>query len=217
MTQSRTSEEADRDHLPDKGQWRARLRERRRQVDASQAQQAAASSAEHLISSVFWEAQHIGLYLPNDGELDPVAISQAARAAGKQLYLPALDADVMEFREWTPGLALTPNRYGIGEPAGKAVPAETLDLLIMPLVGWSGAGFRLGMGGGYYDRYLAGREHSKPLRLGLGYECQRDDRLQTLQDSWDIALDALVSDRGLYRLSSRSFSSCASGGGPSRS
>jgi 5-formyltetrahydrofolate cyclo-ligase len=63
------------------------------------------------------------------------------------------------------------------------------------------------MGGGYYDRYLAGREHSTPLRLGLGYECQRDDRLQTLQDSWDIALDALVSDRGFYRFSSRSLSS----------
>lgn len=150
------------------------------------------------MASAFWQAQHIGVYLANDGELDPRPLALAAHGSGKQLYLPVLNNADMQFRTWTPGEELTPNRFGIGEPPENSRDTQTLDLLIMPLVGWTSQGFRLGMGGGYYDRFLARQRGQSPLRLGLGYECQREDGLQALKDSWDVELNALLSESELY-------------------
>lgn len=151
------------------------------------------------MASAFWQAQHIGVYLANDGELDPMPLALAAHTAGKQLYLPVLNNADMQFRAWTPGEVLIPNRFAIGEPAENSRDTQTLDLLIMPLVGWTGQGFRLGMGGGYYDRFLARQTEKPARRLGLGYECQREDGLQVLNDRWDAGLDALLSETGLYQ------------------
>ncbi|MEO5343522.1 MAG: hypothetical protein H7842_09335, partial [Gammaproteobacteria bacterium SHHR-1] len=72
-------------------------------------------------------------------------------------------------------------------------------LLLMPLVGFDDRLHRLGMGGGYYDRSFAflrrGRWH-RPRLLGVAHECQRLTRLQP--KPWDLAMDALVTERGFY-------------------
>jgi len=95
---------------------------------------------------------------------------------------------------------LTRNRFRIAEPipcAARQRAPWTLDLILLPLVGFDLHGGRLGMGGGFYDRCLAYRQRhkqwQKPVLLGVAHACQQVDRL-TLA-SWDVRLDAVVTDR----------------------
>lgn len=95
---------------------------------------------------------------------------------------------------------MMPNRYGIPEPSdARPLRARQLDVLFVPLVGFDDQGYRLGMGGGYYDATLAyrrrGRAGKKPLLIGVGYECQRVASLP--HDPWDTQLDAMLTERQL--------------------
>ena len=98
---------------------------------------------------------------------------------------------------------LAANRFGIPEPRRNGKRQRkiwTLDLILLPLVGFDQHGGRLGMGGGFYDRSLAYRtlrkNWHKPTLLGLAHSCQQVDRLAMA--SWDVALDATVTDGGWY-------------------
>jgi 5-formyltetrahydrofolate cyclo-ligase len=109
----------------------------------------------------------------------------------------------MVFQRIEPGERLRRNRFGIPEPVIRTARQRrvwALDLLLIPLVGFDGNGGRLGMGGGFYDRSLAYRamrkKSHKPTLLGLAHECQRVDRLPL--ESWDVALQATVTDQGWY-------------------
>jgi 5-formyltetrahydrofolate cyclo-ligase len=178
----------------------AALRERRRAVTAAQAQQASSAIAQQLCKSPLWQGQTIGSYVANDGEIDPAAIAVAAQAAGKALYLPVIEtAGKMHFTAWNPEETLRPNHLGIGEPADKNCRPVRIDLLLMPLVGWTGQGFRLGMGGGYYDRFLASSAADGAFRLGLAYECQHERALDALKQEWDVPLDGILTERRLLR------------------
>ncbi|WP_439102709.1 5-formyltetrahydrofolate cyclo-ligase [Congregibacter sp.] len=178
---------------------RSRLREKRRAVSQSYAQQAGERVADILSNSTLWRAENIALYLANDGELDTTIIARTARSAGKRLYLPVISAKTMEFCEWQAGDPLRPNRFGIGEPSGEPVATELLQLVLIPTVGWTTEGFRLGMGGGYYDRFFESERAAGAKRVGLAYDCQRDDALQQLKENWDQALDAVVTESSIRR------------------
>jgi 5-formyltetrahydrofolate cyclo-ligase len=98
---------------------------------------------------------------------------------------------------------LQTNRFRIAEPA--ANPARqrkywALDLIFLPLVGFDEFGERLGMGGGFYDRSLAGLMRRKvwrtPVLIGLAHECQKVDRLAA--GPLDVPLSACVTDRRWY-------------------
>lgn len=84
---------------------------------------------------------------------------------------------------------LVPKRYHLK-------PGD-LDLVIVPLLGFDDACNRIGQGGGYYDRSFAFRlwqsHTARPRLVGVAYECQRVDTLQ--QQAWDVALDAVVTQR----------------------
>jgi 5-formyltetrahydrofolate cyclo-ligase len=96
------------------------------------------------------------------------------------------------------------NRYGIPEPSrrtGRQRNAQGLDVLVLPLVGFDGDCNRLGMGGGYYDRslsYLSQRRHwRRPHLIGVAHECQRVPHVPVCP--WDMPLDLVVTERGVYR------------------
>lgn len=176
--------------------FRMTLRERRRQISPRQAAENAARAGKHLLASPSWAAaERIGLYLPQDGEMPVDEIVRAARQASKTLYLPAIRNQTMEFRCWSEGIALVENRFGILEPGADAPRGDQLDLALVPLVGWAWGGYRLGMGGGYFDRFLAARRPA--LCLGLAFESQREDRLSALREPWDQDLDGVVTEAGL--------------------
>ena len=177
---------------------RAELRRRRRGIAPETAQQAARQIASHLAAfEPLQQARHIALYLPHDGEIDPAPTAAACDAAGQTLYLPVLRDQNLRFAPWKPGEKLAPNRYGIGEPRRPVVCDSLLDLLLMPLVGFSTSGLRLGMGGGYYDRFLGGAG-AAALRVGLAFECQRCEELERIRESWDARLDYVVTERGVF-------------------
>ncbi|MGK9046455.1 5-formyltetrahydrofolate cyclo-ligase [Stutzerimonas chloritidismutans] len=186
---------------------RRKLRHARRQLTPAQQRLAARRLYRQLAQHPrFRRAQHIALYLPNDGEIDPRLLLQAAQRRGKATYLPVLNPwprTRMVFQRIEPGEQLRRNRFGILEPVIRTARQRrvwALDLLLMPLVGFDGKGGRLGMGGGFYDRSLAYRamrkKSHKPTLFGLAHECQRVDRLSL--ESWDVALQATVTDQGWY-------------------
>ena len=186
------------DTSPGKTEWRRTLRARRRAVEPGAALAAAASAAQHLAASRPWrDARHIALYRAADGELSTDAIAAQARLDGKRVYLPVVDGRMLRFREWRRDDELVPNRFAIGEPGPDAPSPAQLDLVLLPVVGWTAGGFRLGMGGGFYDRFLADIGGLPPWRIGVAYERQREERLETLRETFDQDLDAVLTELGL--------------------
>ena len=98
------------------------------------------------------------------------------------------------FREWHPGVALASGPLGIPFPVSSEPVVPTAALL--PMVGWDEAGYRLGYGGGFFDRTLASLA-KKPVVIGVSYELTK---MKTIRpQSWDIPMDWVVTERGIYR------------------
>ena len=192
---------------PTRPQLRRQLRNARRELSPCAQRLAARGLYRQLAQHpLFRRAKHLSLYLPTDGEIDPRLLLREAQRRGKITYLPVLSAwprTKMVFQRIAPGEKLIPNRFRILEP--RINPARqrkvwTLDLVLLPLVGFDAKGGRLGMGGGFYDRSLAylGRRQSwrKPTLLGQAHECQKVESLT--QASWDVPLQGTVSDKQWY-------------------
>lgn len=180
---------------------RKQLRQRRQALTAAYRDAAADLLASRIVELDGWQkARSVGGYWPNDGEMDPRPLLQLARNAGKRVCLPVLaEGNTLTFREWDMGAELVGNRFGIPEPpaATPDMPLTELDIVLMPLVGWSRDGTRLGMGGGFYDRSLAGNHDT--IRVGLAFDCQEADTLQAA--AWDVPLDYVLTETALHRCS----------------
>ncbi|MFP4155756.1 MAG: 5-formyltetrahydrofolate cyclo-ligase [Halothiobacillaceae bacterium] len=191
---------------PDRKSLRTHYRAARRNLPSGHRHRYERRMLAALLRSTFWKnARHVALYLPNDGEADLTPLARITRnihaGGGKRLYLPCLRADrSLTFRRWVPGTPLRRNRHGIGEPVGALPrPVGKLDLILMPLVGFDEAGNRLGMGGGFYDRSLAGfaRKRGAPWLVGVAFELQRHPALP--REPWDVPLDLILTERGLQK------------------
>jgi 5-formyltetrahydrofolate cyclo-ligase len=192
----------------DRSLLRAELRARRRALSEHERARASRQFARILRrSKLFRPGRRIAVYAAHDCEADPSAIVSLARRNGCELYLPAI-ADYrrrrMEFRRYARATRLQPNRYGIAEPERGAprIAVRHLDLVLLPLVAVDANGTRLGTGAGFYDRCLqhlrAGRRWRRPKLIGLGYEFQRVAGLTAR--TWDVPLDALLTEKDLYAL-----------------
>jgi len=183
----------------EKKRLREQLRERRRALGEQGQARAAEALTDGLAKLPFWPAaNHCALYLPTDGEIATQALADKCRHLGQSLYLPVItEQKRLEFALWEPDVALVRNRYGINEPPPDAqrIPVSELDIIFLPLVGWDRAGGRLGMGGGYYDRSLAGQ--LGPQLVGLAHTCQEIP--QVPRETWDVLLDYVVTDSGLHK------------------
>lgn len=115
---------------------------------------------------------------------------------GALAALPVVVAEnsPLSFRQWTAESALAADRYGIPTP----VDGEwmTPDLILLPLNGFDAAGYRLGYGGGYFDRTLAALS-PRPLAVGVGFEINRLDSIRP--ESHDQRLDWIVTEAGAFR------------------
>ena len=191
----------------DRKQLRQQLRQQRRALSPQRRRLFARQLAEKLsCHTLFHNAQRIAVYLPNDGEMDMQPLIKRARARGKQCYLPVISQmshNRLWFAPYENGQKLSPNIYGIPEPANGKWQGRSpvgLDLILMPLVGFDERGNRLGMGGGYYDRtlaYLNRRQHwHRPVLLGIAYEFQKVESLKA--ESWDIPLHGVITESNIY-------------------
>ncbi|MFE8070664.1 5-formyltetrahydrofolate cyclo-ligase [Marinobacteraceae bacterium S3BR75-40.1] len=184
-------------------QLRRSLRAARRNLSRHQQRQAGLKLARALLSHpAVQRSRHIGIYLPNDGEIDPTPFITLARRHGKICYLPVLHPvfhNRLWFYRFDADTRLKPNRFGIPEPAlrnGARRAAWSLDLVLLPLVGFDLKGGRLGMGGGFYDRTFAYRlrGYHGPALLGLAHALQQVNELPVA--AWDVPLDDVVTDHG---------------------
>ncbi len=139
----------------------------------------------------------IGFYWPIRNEFDAVAvISQwlctdpARRAALPIIHTRAMPLD---FHLWTPETPMRAGHFGIPEPDG--TPAIIPDVLLIPCVGADRNRYRMGYGGGYYDRTLATMS-PRPLTIGIAYaDCVVDS---IAPEPHDIALDRVVTENGAW-------------------
>jgi 5-formyltetrahydrofolate cyclo-ligase len=191
-----------------KSALRRQLKAARSAVSLIQRRHAARASLRlALRHGLLLRAQRIGFYLPNGGEFDSHPVLNQALLMQRECYLPLVPrrGRILRFGRFNRNTRMTTNRYGIAEPVdARPIRARQLDLLLIPLVGFDQQGYRLGMGGGYYDATLAFMHHRrlwrKPRLVGVAYECQRVAMLP--HDPWDMPLDAVLTERQLYRFAS---------------
>jgi 5-formyltetrahydrofolate cyclo-ligase len=133
---------------------------------------------------------------PIRGEYDARRLAETLRERGAVTALPVIVApgQPLVFREWHPGVALASGPLGIPYPVGSDPVVPTAALL--PMIGWDEAGHRLGYGGGFFDRTLASLS-SRPVVIGVSYELARMTTIRP--QSWDIPMDWVVTERGVYR------------------
>jgi 5,10-methenyltetrahydrofolate synthetase len=133
---------------------------------------------------------------PIRAEYDARHLARILRDAGAVTALPVVVAPraPLAFREWHPGVELAKGPLGIPYPVGsrELVP----QVVLLPMNGWDGAGYRLGYGGGFFDRTLAAAA-SRPLVIGVAYEMARVPSIHP--QSWDVPVDWVVTERGVYR------------------
>jgi 5-formyltetrahydrofolate cyclo-ligase len=133
---------------------------------------------------------------PIRGEYDARHLARTLRERGALTALPVVVAPrtPLLFREWHPGVALTEGPLSIPYPVESR---EVLpDQVLLPMNGWDEAGYRLGYGAGYFDRTLAALA-KRPLVIGVSYEIARIPTIYP--QSWDIPVDWVVTERGVYR------------------
>ncbi|MBF0308938.1 MAG: 5-formyltetrahydrofolate cyclo-ligase [Magnetococcales bacterium] len=181
---------------------RIRLKDRRNSLSATEVENKSHAICTFLsLHPAFLAAGTLGAYLPIAKEVDPRPLFPLAVSEGKNLFLPWLEHGNrrLSFVPYRPGFPLERGPFGIMQPLqdGSVSPVRAvpgLDLLLLPLLGFAATGYRLGFGGGYYDRFLE-KVESRPFLLGLAYNCQQVDELPV--ESHDIPLDGVVTESGV--------------------
>lgn len=141
----------------------------------------------------------LGFCWPFKNEYDPRFLGHRMRDRGAMTALPVVVAprQPLIFRLWKPGDELAKGVYDIPYPAAgePVVP----DVALVPMNGFDEAGYRLGYGGGFFDRtlaYLRAQDAKRPVAIGVTYELARMPTIQP--QSYDIPMDYVVTERGVY-------------------
>ncbi|HEY9538186.1 MAG TPA: 5-formyltetrahydrofolate cyclo-ligase, partial [Kiloniellaceae bacterium] len=158
---------------------------------------AAGALRDHLLAEVPIAAGLVvSAYWPLGDEIDPRPLMEALHRRGIRLALPAIRAaaEPLDFRAWQPGDALEPAGFGTCQPSA-AAPLLQPDLLLVPLLAFDAAGYRLGYGGGFYDRSLALlRATGDILAVGLAFAAQQVAAVP--REATDQPLDLVVTEAG---------------------
>ncbi|MEK0369097.1 MAG: 5-formyltetrahydrofolate cyclo-ligase [Nitrosopumilus sp.] len=139
--------------------------------------------------NVFRDAQKIGVYYPIGSEILTQDIIQELLSNGKDVFLPKVMEKNIEFRKIVDFSSLEKGSFDIMEPKDDCQIDNTLDVVLVPTVGISPIGVRLGYGQGFYDRYLA--EH-KVITISLTFEKQIIKNIP--KSEHDIIIDWIVTE-----------------------
>ncbi len=139
-------------------------------------------------------------YLAIGTELDVAPVLSVFAKHGAEVALPVVvgAARPLEFRRWQPGMELEAGPLGTRHPPAES-PALEPDLLLVPMLAFDDDGYRMGWGGGFYDRTLAQlRAVKKIIAVGIGYEGQRVDKIP--RDDHDAGLDWIATESALHKV-----------------
>lgn len=132
-------------------------------------------------------------------EIDPMPLLTRLAGEGHQITLPVMQGKgkPLIFRAWAPGDEMGKVQWGIAEPLPDK-PALDPDIVLVPLLAFDGDGYRLGYGGGFYDRSLEGLRAKKPVvAVGIAYDELRIDAVPHLD--YDERLDWVLTPSGPMR------------------
>ena len=162
---------------------------RRKLAFAAGQGQAAALLADHLAQ---YAGRALAGYMPMRTEIDPLS---AMAAHDGPVCVPVITgpAQALRFREWTPGCAMVPGDFGALIPADGAWIEP--DVLIVPLLVFDMRGYRLGYGGGFYDRTLMALRARRPT-IATGFAFAAQEVAEVPIDATDQKLDAVVTETG---------------------
>lgn len=135
-------------------------------------------------------------YYPMAGEIWPLPLMGALKSEGHSLALPVMQGkgEPLLFRAWAPGDPLIPGIWGIRQPAPDRLQVLP-DIVLVPLLAFDARGYRVGYGGGYYDRTLRHLRASKPiLAVGLALDELEVDAVPHLD--YDERLDWVLTPSG---------------------
>ncbi|HEX7479534.1 MAG TPA: 5-formyltetrahydrofolate cyclo-ligase [Polyangiales bacterium] len=131
-------------------------------------------------------------YVAMRKELDPRELVVHALAAGKRVALPRIDGETLSLHAYQPDDELETNAFGLQEPLASAprIDAQQVELVLVPALALDPRGYRIGYGGGFYDRVL-------PLllnayKVGLAYDFQLISEAPV--DAHDVPVDAVITD-----------------------
>ena len=175
---------------------RARLIEARMAMPLDQHQAASQAITERLAERFPPVAlASLGCYWPYRREYNCIPLMERVVSDGGTAALPAVIErnQPLEFRPWTPQARMEAGVWGILHPAEG--PAVWPQALLVPLVGFDAAGYRLGYGAGYYDRTIA-IFAKKPLLIGVGFEVSRMPTIHP--QAHDIPMDVIVTEAGVF-------------------
>lgn len=177
---------------------RAALLARRDAIPLAERRRDDARITEHLLAGFPQLAgMTVGFYWPMKGEFDPRVAILRLREKGARAALPVVvqKGAPLEFREWWPGIETDPGVFGLPVPRG--APVLRPDACLIPPVGFDSRGYRLGYGGGYFDRTLAALS-PQPLKIAVARE---SSRIPTIHPQpWDIPMDFVVTEAGIERV-----------------
>lgn len=136
----------------------------------------------------FQSAQRVLIYNPLPDEIDVLPILHKYKAQ-KQFFMPVVaDDNTLKILPYSDEQKI--GAYGIGEPVGtEFIDISTIDLVIVPGVGFTADGYRLGRGKGYYDRLLSG---AKTYKIGVCYTCQIEPGIVETVEPHDVKMDKML-------------------------
>ena len=145
----------------------------------------------------------VGFYWSYRGEYDPHPAMTALQRRGAALALPEIESErnLLCFRRWWEEAPMKIGAYNI--PVTDNTELVMVNAIIVPMLGFDTQGYRLGYGGGYYDRTIAGINPS-PLVIGVAFEILRLDNIYPRLH--DVAMNFIVTEAGIYKVSKQGIS-----------
>lgn len=168
-------------------------------MDPTWRHDAEASVADALGSLLPNTPCRVGSFLSIGSELNLEHFHQSIWASDHALYVPKIRSDTeMDWVALPDPSAIVPGRFGIPTSIHEeGVRASGLSVVIIPMVGFTRTGSRLGMGGGFYDRALAGAPLGSPMRIGVAFSGQELAELEV--EPWDQGVEWIVTEREIIR------------------
>lgn len=142
------------------------------------------------------EPEELGVYWPMRGEFNPRTLALRAQSQwGTRLALPFAQRDpvAMHFRSWDGGELDTVDECGLPSPSGKPLVP---DVVLAPCLGFTPEGYRLGYGGGYFDRYLA--RHPEVTVIGVAWEQALLTCEELAPEAHDVPMMAVVTEAQVW-------------------
>lgn len=175
---------------------RQSMRQRRRALDAARQREASLAVCAHLAAlPCLKQAQAVMAYMACGGEISLLPLMEQLFAGGRALALPRCEGPGRMTARLVRSLdALIPGDYGIPAPGADCpmLPAERIDLILVPGTAFGRDGGRIGQGGGYYDRYLP---QTDALRVGICHDFALLERVPA--QAHDQRMDLIVTPSGV--------------------